>query len=164
MLVTSPQTLPTARFGTHSSSLLQDALAHIPQPQYIRVGSSDAIRHVLIEVLPPILVLRISRFRHDAAEIKIDKYIQFVPELKIPPGTIFIFCPSQRQPEAEDTRDLVASDITARQPAGPMHYKLYGVLHHHGESRAAGTIRLTFFARMKTLAAGKLGCTLTTNR
>jgi ubiquitin carboxyl-terminal hydrolase 10 len=52
---------------------------------------SDASQHVLIEMLPPVLVLHLTRFRYDAAEIKIGKYIQFVPELEVPPGTIFTF-------------------------------------------------------------------------
>ena len=56
----------------------------------MQVVPSDAIQHVHIEMLPPVLDLHLSRFCYDAAEIKFDKYIQFVLELKIP-GTIFIF-------------------------------------------------------------------------
>jgi len=54
----------------------------------------DASHQVLIEALPPILVLHLKRFRYDAAAggvIKIGKFIQFAPELEIPLGTVFTF-------------------------------------------------------------------------
>ena len=100
----------------------------------MRVVPSDSIQHVLIEMLPPVLVLHLRRFRCDAAKIKIGKHIPFVPELEIPPGTIFIFL-------AEDTRNLIPIDTmvpTARQSVEPVHYTLYGVLYHHGESAGSG--------------------------
>lgn len=53
----------------------------------------------------------------------------------------FLSFSSPAAPEAEDTRNLVASEImvpTARQPAEPVHYTLYGVLYHRGESACGG--------------------------
>jgi ubiquitin carboxyl-terminal hydrolase 10 len=76
---------------------IQDALACISQPQFVQGGPSglgEASHQVLIEALPPILVLHLKRFRYDAAAggvIKIEKPIQFAPELEIPLGTIFTF-------------------------------------------------------------------------
>ena len=49
---------------------------------------------VLIEVLPPVLVLHLKRFLYDVAAdslVKISKPVQFAPELEIPLGTIFSF-------------------------------------------------------------------------
>ena len=48
---------------------------------------------MLLEALPPVLILHLERFLYDAAAdgmIKISKPIQFAPELEIPLGTIFI--------------------------------------------------------------------------
>jgi ubiquitin carboxyl-terminal hydrolase 10 len=52
---------------------------------------------VLIEALPPVLVIHLKRFLYDAATgdvIKISKSIQFGPELEIPSGTDFLLPPS----------------------------------------------------------------------
>ncbi|KAI0264533.1 hypothetical protein BGY98DRAFT_1103477 [Russula aff. rugulosa BPL654] len=49
---------------------IEDALAHILQSQPGQTGqstSSEASQHVQIEMLPPILVLHLKRFLHDAA-------------------------------------------------------------------------------------------------
>jgi len=54
----------------------------------------DTSHQVLIEALPPVLVLHLKRFRYDAAAggvIKIGKFIQFAPELEIPFCMIFTF-------------------------------------------------------------------------
>ena len=57
-------------------------------------GLGEASHQVLIEELPPVLVVHLKRFRYDPAAggvIKIEKPIQFAPELEIPLGTIFTF-------------------------------------------------------------------------
>ena len=49
---------------------------------------------MLVEVLPPVLVLHLKRFLYDAATdgiVKVGKFIQFAPELDIPIGKIFSF-------------------------------------------------------------------------
>jgi hypothetical protein len=49
---------------------------------------------VLLEALPPVLVLHLERFLHQTVVDgmnKIDKPIQFAPELEIPIGTILPF-------------------------------------------------------------------------
>ena len=49
---------------------------------------------MLIEVLPPVLVLHINRVRYDAAAgdiRKIGNSIRFGPDLEIPLGTVFTF-------------------------------------------------------------------------
>jgi ubiquitin carboxyl-terminal hydrolase 10 len=71
---------------------IQDALAHISQPQAVQVGPSDtseASQQILIEALPPVLVLHLKRFLYDTAAcgvVKIGKPVQFSPELEIPLG------------------------------------------------------------------------------
>ena len=65
----------------------------------MRVSQSQ----VLIEALPPVLVLHLDRVRYDAAAgclIKIRKSIQLAPEFEIPLGTIFTFLAAA---EAENT-------------------------------------------------------------
>ncbi|KAI0267533.1 hypothetical protein BGY98DRAFT_408494 [Russula aff. rugulosa BPL654] len=103
---------------------VQDALAHISQLQsgeQVSVsGLGNASQQVLIEALPPVLVLHLNRVRYDATAggiTKIGKSIQFGPELEIP-------------------LDIMAP--TAQRPSEPPHYKLYGVLYHHGESADSG--------------------------
>ena len=103
-------------------------------------GLRDA-RQQIISALPPVLVLHLNRVRYDAAAgglIKIGKSIQFGPDLEIPLGTIFSFLAVA---EAEYFCDLVISDIMVPdvQPRSESpHYKLYGVLYHHGESAGNG--------------------------
>jgi hypothetical protein len=49
---------------------------------------------MLIEALPPVLVLHLKRFLYDVAAdgiAKINKPVQFAPELDIPLGTYFSF-------------------------------------------------------------------------
>ena len=74
---------------------VEDALAHISQPQPVQVGqsslsASEASHQVHIDVLPSILVLRLKkRLLYD--EVKTNKPVQFAPELEFPLGTIFFF-------------------------------------------------------------------------
>ena len=67
------------------------------QPQVGASGSDNASQQVLIEVLPPLLILHLNRVRYDVASgymKKIGKSIQLAPELEIPLGTIFTFLAS----------------------------------------------------------------------
>jgi ubiquitin carboxyl-terminal hydrolase 10 len=51
---------------------------------------------VLIEALPPVLIVHLKRFHYDAVAggvVKNRKPVQFSPELEIPPGTIFFSLP-----------------------------------------------------------------------
>jgi len=96
---------------------IQDALSHISQPQPVQVGSSEASQQVLIEALPPVLVLHLKRFLYDTAArgvVKIGKPVQFSPELEIP------------------------FDIMAPACRRPARYTLYSVLYHHGVSAGGG--------------------------
>jgi len=89
----------------------------------VQVGpsdSSEASQQVLIEALPPVLVLHLKRFLYDTTArgvVKIGKSVQFTPELEIP-------------------LDIMAP--AARRPAQPARYTLYGVLYHHGVSAGGG--------------------------
>ncbi|KAH9981757.1 hypothetical protein BJV74DRAFT_778415 [Russula compacta] len=102
---------------------IQDALSYISQPQSVQVGpsgSSEASQQVLIEALPPILVLHLKRFLYDTAArgvVKVGKPVQFTSELEIP-------------------LDIMAPAI--RRPTQLPRYTLYGVLYHHGVSAGGG--------------------------
>jgi ubiquitin C-terminal hydrolase len=88
---------------------IQDALANISQPQTVQVspsGLSKASQQVtvLIEALPPVLVIHLKRFLCDAAAggvVKIGKPVQFSSELEIPLGAIFFFPASPVSVKAE---------------------------------------------------------------
>ena len=72
---------------------VQDAIARISHSSSVQIsasGLSDASQQVLIEALPPVLVLHLNRVRYDASAggiTKIGKSIQISPELEIPLGT-----------------------------------------------------------------------------
>jgi ubiquitin carboxyl-terminal hydrolase 10 len=76
---------------------IEDALARISHLRPVELsssGSSEASQQVLTEALPPVLVLHIKRFLYDVAAdgiVKINKPVQFAPELEIPLGTKFSF-------------------------------------------------------------------------
>jgi ubiquitin carboxyl-terminal hydrolase 10 len=79
---------------------IEDALARISHLRPVRLGPSglsEASQQVLIDALPPVLVLHLKRFLYDVSDgiVKISKPVQFAPELEIPPGTVFPF-PSPR--------------------------------------------------------------------
>ena len=120
---------------------VQDALMRVSQSQVSASGLGNTSQQALIEALPAVLVLHLNRVRYDTAAgaiVKIEKPIVFTPELEIPPGTI---SPFSRQPRLRIPRDLVVSDImvpNAQRPSEPPHYKLHGVLYHHGESAGGG--------------------------
>ena len=77
----------------------------VSQSQSMQDGPSgpsdpDASQQMLIEALPPVLVLHLKRFRYDEVAggiIKISKHVQFYPELDIPFGTPFRFHTWDRQ-------------------------------------------------------------------
>src|SRR5450631_3530691 len=82
---------------------VQDALARIshPQPVYLDPSGNEACRQMLIEVLPPVLVIHLKRSLYDPAVggvVKTGKPIQFTPDLEIPPGTTFLFLSHHGQP------------------------------------------------------------------
>ena len=95
---------------------------------------------MLLEALLPILVLHLERFVYDAAADginKINKPVQFAPELEIPPGMNFLICFPPYWLRLRLVRGSVGPEIMVPVPgksAEPVHYKLYGVLYHHGES------------------------------
>lgn len=105
---------------------IREALQCISNPQPVTVTSPtkpgvsvDAQQQVLIESLPPILVLHLKRFLYDTQVgdvVKIGKPISFTPELEIDSGLI---APGRRQTQK-------------------VKYKLFGVLYHHGLSASGG--------------------------
>jgi ubiquitin carboxyl-terminal hydrolase 10 len=100
-------------FQPESVHTIKDALSHLSHPQSVQITSPtrpgqviDATQTVLIEALPPILVLHLKRFLYDTNVkdvVKIGKKITFERELEIGP-------------------DIMASRGVGR----PAKYKLFG--------------------------------------
>ncbi|KJA24204.1 hypothetical protein HYPSUDRAFT_65703 [Hypholoma sublateritium FD-334 SS-4] len=105
---------------------IQDALSYISHPQPVQLTQSarpgvtvEAQQQVLIESLPPILVLHIKRFCYDTSVngvVKVGKQVRFGPELEIGSDVM----------------------ISAAKKSQPTRYKLFGALYHHGLSASGG--------------------------
>lgn len=73
---------------------IQDALSYISHPQPVQVNPKpgvtiEAQQQMLIEALPPILILHIKRFCYDTTVggvVKVSKHVRFGPELEIGSG------------------------------------------------------------------------------
>ncbi|KII88282.1 hypothetical protein PLICRDRAFT_110490 [Plicaturopsis crispa FD-325 SS-3] len=104
---------------------IKDALQYISHPQPVQMThpskpgvTIDASQQILIDALPPILILHMKRFLYDTSVrdvVKVGKQVSFTPELDIP------------------------SDLMS--PTRKLHttrYKLFGVLYHHGLSASGG--------------------------
>ena len=105
-------------------------------------SSNEATQQILLEALPPILVLHLERFLYDvttASINKISKPVKFGPELEIPLGMTFPLFPG---PTVLRISPLsVGPEIMAPavgKSAEPVRYKLHGVLYHQGESAGGG--------------------------
>ena len=78
---------------------VKDALLNISSPQSVTLTSStrpgvsiEASQQVLIEALPPVLVLHLKRFLYDTSVggvVKLGKQVTFGGELEIPVGQCF---------------------------------------------------------------------------
>ncbi|TBU35523.1 cysteine proteinase [Dichomitus squalens] len=105
---------------------LRDALLHISQPQQVQISIPtrpgallDAQQQVLIEALPPVLILHMKRFLYDTKVgdvVKVGKQVSFASELDVPPEII-----SQ-----------------VKRTTQPVKYQLFGVLYHHGMTASGG--------------------------
>jgi len=76
---------------------IEDALAcisHLRPVSLCPSSFSEASQNVLIEVLPPVLVIHLKRFLYDPAAggiVKVSNLIEFTSELEIPLGTMCLF-------------------------------------------------------------------------
>ncbi|KAJ7777737.1 hypothetical protein B0H14DRAFT_2401430 [Mycena olivaceomarginata] len=114
--------LDIQRDGIHT---IADALALISHPQTVQMSHPsrpgivvDASHQILIDALPPILILHVKRFCYDTAVggvVKVGKRVAFGPELEV-------------------GNDVLVP--TARKQ--PVRYKLFGVVYHHGVSASGG--------------------------
>lgn len=78
---------------------LRDALQHISHPQPVQISIPtrpgallDAQQQVLIDALPPVLILHMKRFLYDTKVgdvVKVGKQVSFASELDVPSGTSF---------------------------------------------------------------------------
>lgn len=106
---------------------LRDALQHISHPQSVQISIPtrpgailDATQQVLIDALPPVLILHMKRFLYDTKVgdvVKVGKQVSFSQELDIPSGT----SPSP-QPSHPSTVDLQISQRSYRPQNG--HHKV----------------------------------------
>ncbi|KAJ7648997.1 hypothetical protein DFH06DRAFT_1208718 [Mycena polygramma] len=113
--------LDIQREGIHT---IADALALLAHPQSIQMTHParpgvvvEASQQVLIEALPPVLVLHVKRFCYDTAVngvVKVGKQIRFGAELE------------------------VGGDVIVPSVRRPARYKLFGVIYHHGVSASGG--------------------------
>ncbi|KAJ7729490.1 hypothetical protein B0H14DRAFT_2479923 [Mycena olivaceomarginata] len=114
--------LDIQRDGIHT---IADALALISHPQTVQMSHPsrpgivvDASQQILIDALPPILILHVKRFCYDTevgGVVKVGKRVAFGPELEV-------------------GNDVLVP--TARKQ--PVRYKLFGVVYHHGVSASGG--------------------------
>ncbi|KAF9554587.1 cysteine proteinase [Agrocybe pediades] len=102
---------------------IQDALTYISHPQTVQMVkagvTTDAHQQVLIEALPPVLVLHIKRFYYDTTAngvVKISKQVRFGPELEVGADVM----------------------VPAAKKTHPVRYKLFGAIYHHGLSASGG--------------------------
>ncbi|KAK0482621.1 hypothetical protein IW261DRAFT_1468778 [Armillaria novae-zelandiae] len=105
---------------------IEDALSYISHPQSVQMSlptrpgvAVEASQQVLIEALPPILILHIKRFHFDtefSGVMKVGKQVRFGPELEIGP-------------------ELMSP--TVRKSQG-VRYMLFGAVYHHGVSASGG--------------------------
>jgi ubiquitin carboxyl-terminal hydrolase 10 len=95
---------------------VKDALQYISTPSSVQVTSPsrpgitlDASQQVLIETLPPILVLHMKRFLYDTkvnGVVKIGKQVSFGPELEI---QLDIIAPARKHRSLRSINSLVVS-------------------------------------------------------
>ena len=81
---------------------IQEALTHLTHPQLIQMThhsrpgvAIDASQRVLIDGLPPVLILHVKRFCYDVSVggvVKVMKQVRFGPELEIGSG-MRVLCP-----------------------------------------------------------------------
>ena len=150
---------------------VEDALLrirHLQPVQLSQSGFGEASRKLLVEVLPPVLVLHLKRFVYDASAndvVKINKLVQFAPELGIPLGTVFCFvflvlsktkCLGQSRNHGAHRREICGACTLQAS---------WGALSPFttASPRAAETIRSMCSTRMKAVVVGKLGYTSTMN-
>ncbi|KAJ3784246.1 hypothetical protein GGU10DRAFT_33639 [Lentinula aff. detonsa] len=103
---------------------IQDALSNISQPQTVHLGDPprEGSQLVLIEALPPVLVLHMKRFEYDASVggvVKVGKQVMFGPELVV--GS-----------------DVLSAKARSDLGAKGARYKLFGAIYHHGISASGG--------------------------
>ena len=123
-------------------SHLQPVQLGLSEPGLSGVGEGN--QQVLIETLPPVLVLHLKRFLYDASAdgiVKISKPVRFAPELEIPLGMISSFISRTHVSQLRTLHGFVGSETIASvsgKSVETARYKLYGVLYHHGESADSG--------------------------
>ena len=154
--------------GSQPDSVLtvQDALMRVSQSQSMQdspSGSSDSdmSQQMLIEALPPVLVLHLKRFRYDAAAggvVKIGKPVQISPELDIPFGTLLILTPATA--EIEDI--VIWSFQTSWYPLSDNPRNLHiirsvGCFTITASLRVVGTIRSMFVIRTEAVTQVRFG-------
>jgi hypothetical protein len=142
---------------------VEDALAHISQPQPVQVrqsSPSDVTKQVQIEAFPSVLILHLKRFLYDAAAdgiVKISKPVLFAPELEIPLGTNFSFVspvPRLRITRFQKLWHPFPGNLENQRTTS---YMVCSII--MATPRAAGTIRSTCSTGAETAVLWEVGCT-----
>ncbi|KAF9166809.1 hypothetical protein DFQ26_006784 [Actinomortierella ambigua] len=104
---------------------IEDALLNTTIPEVLdgftsseRGGATvDATKKIFIESVPPVLILHLKRFIYkDGTTQKLHKEVGYKTTLDLQPELI----------------------SPARRGSGPIHYKLFGVVYHHGRNASGG--------------------------
>ncbi|KIK62703.1 hypothetical protein GYMLUDRAFT_41619 [Collybiopsis luxurians FD-317 M1] len=131
---------------------IQDALSHISAPQTINLSSSSSAsnnaassssassssaaaatvpregsQQLLIEALPPVLVIHLKRFEYNkdvGGVVKVGKEVRFGPELVVGTDVLSVKGRSMAGAGGGGTKGVK--------------YKLFGVIYHHGISASGG--------------------------
>jgi ubiquitin carboxyl-terminal hydrolase 10 len=108
---------------------IEDALSFISKPETLSDVANrnnlkgDATKQLFIDTLPPVLILHLKRFVYDSRAggvLKSHKVVSYGTELEVPKDCL---APAKR---------------TSAQMARKNHYRLNGVVFHHGKSAAGG--------------------------
>ncbi|KAJ7058298.1 hypothetical protein C8F01DRAFT_1147794 [Mycena amicta] len=119
-LISHVSTIQITPSTTTTSSSSSSSTSSQPAPTPI-----SASQQVLIEALPPVLVLHLKRFCYSADQggvVKVGKQIAFGPELEVP-------------------LDVMSAGLRKTLPAAGrqgVRYRLFGVIYHHGVSASGG--------------------------
>ncbi|KAE9402409.1 cysteine proteinase [Gymnopus androsaceus JB14] len=115
---------------------IQDALSAISHPQTVHLTDppppKEGSQQVLIEALPPVLVLHMKRFEYDAkvgGVVKVGKLVTFGPELVVGADVLTAKARSKLG---------MGAGVGVGAGAKGVRYKLFGAIYHHGISASGG--------------------------
>lgn len=97
---------------------IEDALVQLSASERLSDYNREASKQLLLESLPPVLILHLKRFKYDRGTTKVHRIVGFESELEIPANVISA---GRRQALAKHRR-----------------YQLSAVVYHHGRYATGG--------------------------